>query len=154
MLNQEIEFGTKISGVNYRERLGVYGLILNADENIALVTTGKGYFLPGGGVEGDETHEECLKRECTEELGYNIKLGEYIGKASNYTLSFKTNEYLRAVGHFYRAQLLEPNYLKIEEDHELVWLPLEEAIDKMDMEFQAWAIKETLRVEFYNRTDY
>ena len=111
------------------------------DENIALVRTGKGYFLPGGGIEGNETHAECLKRECTEEIGYNIKLGEYIGKASNYTLSFKTNEYLRVVGDFYRAQLLEANYLKVEEDHELVWLPPEEAIDKMYVEFQAWAIK-------------
>ena len=89
MHNQEIEFGNKISGVNYRERLGVYGLILNADENIELVINGKGQFLPGGGIEGDETHEECLKREYIEELGYNIKLGEYIGKASNYIEKFE-----------------------------------------------------------------
>lgn len=153
MLNQEIEFRNKISGVNYRERLDVYRLILNAHENIDLIKSGKEYFLPGGGSEGHETHEEWLKRECTEELGYNLKLGEYIGKASNYTLSFKTNEYLRAVGYFYMAQFLYHNYIKIEEDDELVWLPLEQAIDKVYMEFQAWVIKETLRVESYIITD-
>ena len=88
MINQKIEFGNKISGVKYRVRQGVYGLILNGDQNIALVKVRDGYFLPGGGIEDNETHEECLKRECEEDLGYNIKLGEYIGKSSNYTVSY------------------------------------------------------------------
>lgn len=42
-----------------------------------------GYFLPGGEIGNNETHEECLKRECSEEIGYNIMFGEYIGKLKN-----------------------------------------------------------------------
>lgn len=44
------------------------------------------YVLPGGGQEGGETLQETLKRECIEELGADIEVGElalvseYIGK--------------------------------------------------------------------------
>lgn len=44
------------------------------------------YVLPGGGQEGGETLQETLTRECIEELGADIEVGElalvseYIGK--------------------------------------------------------------------------
>ena len=31
------------------------------------------YTFPGGGMEGDETEEECVKREVFEEFGINVK---------------------------------------------------------------------------------
>jgi ADP-ribose pyrophosphatase YjhB (NUDIX family) len=34
------------------------------------------YVFPGGGVEGDETHEEALIRECKEELGILVAPGK------------------------------------------------------------------------------
>jgi ADP-ribose pyrophosphatase len=138
---EESEFGNKVDGVQYKEREGVYGIILNSDKEIALVKTNKGYFLPGGGIENIETHEECLQRECSEEIGYNIAIGEYLGKLANYIVSFKNKEYLKVVGYIYIAQLLDANLLKIEKDHELIWLPIEQAIDKMYPEFQSYAIK-------------
>ena len=37
-------------------------------DKIAIIETGDGkYFLPGGGIENTETHEECMKREALEE---------------------------------------------------------------------------------------
>lgn len=141
MFGQGIEFGSKIEGVHYKERIGVYALIPDSDSNIALIKTGRGYFLPGGGIEGNETHEECLKRECSEEMGYNVMIGDYIGQLTNYTVSFKNNEYLKVVGHVYIAKLLDINSLKTEEDHELIWVPIKESVDKMYIEFQSYAIK-------------
>jgi hypothetical protein len=38
--------------------------------------------------------------------------------------------------------LLDANNLKIEEDHELVWFPIKDAAEKMQEEFQSYAIRE------------
>lgn len=145
MFIEEIECGTRIEGINYRERIGAYALILDLENKIALVKRDNNYFLPGGGVENDETYEECLKRECSEELGYDIETVQYIGKLSNYTKSIKHNEYLKLVGHFYIGKLLDRNNLKIEEDHELVWIFIKEAAEIMQEEFQAHAIREYIK---------
>ncbi|MCM0648885.1 NUDIX domain-containing protein [Clostridium swellfunianum] len=110
-----------------------------------MVKRDNNFFLPGGGVENDETYEECLKRECSEELGYDIEIAKYIGKLSNYTKSIKHNEYLKLVGHFYIGKLLDRNNLKIEEDHELVWVPINEAAEIMQEEFQAHAIRKYIK---------
>ncbi|MEG0774081.1 NUDIX domain-containing protein [Clostridium sp.] len=145
MFIQEIECGNKIDGIKYIERIGAYALIVNSDNEIALVRRDNNYFLPGGGVEKDETFEECLKRECSEELGYNLEIVEYVGKLSNYTKSIRHNKYFKLVGHFYIGKLLDINYLKIEEDHELIWVPIKDSAEKMQEEFQAYAIKEYIK---------
>lgn len=145
MFIQHIECGNKIEDIEYRERIGAYALIVNSDNKIALVKRDNNYFLPGGGVENDETYEECLKRECSEEIGFNLELIEYVGKLSHYTKSIKHNKYLKLVGHFYIGKLLDKNELKIEEDHELIWIPIKESSDRMQEEFQAHAIREYIK---------
>lgn len=144
MFIEEKQCGNKIEGIQYRERIGAYALII-LEAKIALVKRDNNYFLPGGGVENDETFEECLKRECSEEIGYNVDIEQYIGKLSHYTKSVKRNEYLKLIGHFYIGKLLASNNLKIEEDHELDWIPIKEAPDKMQEEFQAHAIREYIK---------
>lgn len=145
MFIEEVECGNRIERITYRERIGAYALIVNPDNEIALVRRDNNYFLPGGGVEEDETYEECLKRECSEELGYNIEVAQYVGKLSHYTKAIRREEYLKLVGHVHIANLLNSNCLKIEEDHELVWVPIREAAEKMQEEFQAHAVREYIR---------
>ena len=45
--------------------------------------------LPGGGMEGTETKDECLHRELLEELGWKIEIDQYIGNAMRYFLPKK-----------------------------------------------------------------
>ena len=58
------------------------------------------YFLPGGGMEGTETKDECLHRELLEELGWIIEIEQYIGNAMRYFYAEKEDTYYLNDGFF------------------------------------------------------
>ncbi len=142
--DDEKVFGEKLNGVNYIDRAGVYGIVINDEGKVATIKTPTGYFLPGGGIEDEETHIECLVREFIEETGYEIKIGRYIGKASLYHI-LKTNKYLHGVGYFYFVNFESKTSNKIEEDHQLLWIEPGECIKGLFLEHQAWAVSEALK---------
>ncbi|WP_234969288.1 NUDIX domain-containing protein [Bacillus massilinigeriensis] len=84
-----ITFGKKEEDKEYIWRPAVYGLIFNSQKDkIAIIQTGDGkYFLPGGGIEINEMHEECLRREAIEEMGMEIEIRQFVGRAQRYFYS-------------------------------------------------------------------
>ena len=136
-------FGVKEEDVEYRVRKGVYALIEGDKGHLAIVGRAHKelYELPGGGIEEGESHEEGLKRELIEELGWSIQIESYLGKSIQYTTLSPHGNYYRLEGHFYTAAKLAHVGGKIEEDHIGVWLSVEDAIQKVKYEYQRWAIK-------------
>ena len=96
--------------------------------------------MPGGGIEGNETLQECIEREFVEETGYSIRIREFIGKASKYHYSDTMKCYMHGVGHFYIVTLKDKVKNEIEDDHLLLWLEPKRAIECLFLEHQAWAI--------------
>jgi 8-oxo-dGTP diphosphatase len=138
---------TPEEGKVYKRRVGAYGLIENNQGNLGIIKTSTGYFLPGGGVEEGEAFEESLRREFIEETGYRVDIEEQYATGSYFFYSTTLGYDMESYGHFYRCNILEKISDKIEEDHELVWLPANEAYEKLWLENQQEAVK--LYVERY-----
>ncbi|GAM14959.1 NUDIX domain-containing protein [Mesobacillus selenatarsenatis] len=141
-----ITFGEIELGVSYTLRPGVYGIIFNEQKNlIALIETGDGkYFLPGGGLEGSESHKECLVREGIEEMGSLLEIGEWIGKAQRYFYSEKDSEYYLGEGYFYFAEIAGEAGEPVEADHQLRWVETGAAVKMLFHEHQSWALQKAL----------
>ena len=137
----EAVFGEKLADQTYIDRKGVYAIIMNEKNEVATVKLPHGYFLPGGGLEGEESTEACLRRECLEELGWEIEINEYVCQAANYHFSIYRDKYLYSTGYFYLASKVDEVTEPIEQDHELVWLPLEDCISELFLDHQAYAIE-------------
>ena len=80
------------------------------------------YFLPGGGMEDNETKDECLHRELLEELGWAIEIEQYIGNAMRYFYAEKEDTYYLNDGFFYIANMVNQQTENCEVDHVLRWM--------------------------------
>lgn len=136
-------FGVK-QAVNYIDRAGAY-LIPVRDGKVGVVKTPKGYFLLGGGLDGDESHEECIKRESFEEAGYDVSVRDKICSAEMYC-EHPSIGYFHPMQSYYVGELLEQVSLPVEDDHEFVWVDYNELVDNMYLEMQSWALKQCIGV--------
>lgn len=140
----EKSFGEKKEGIKYTDRIGAYAIIFSNDKKVAAVRTSTGYFLLGGGIEKGETDEECIKRECLEEAGISVDVKDFICKGDKYHWSDTLKYYMHGIGYFYLAHLNGKTSEPIEEDHELVWLDIDKAYEKLFLEHQAWAVSQAV----------
>lgn len=135
------QFGRK-EEVEYYNRPGAY-IVPIKDGKVAVVKIPKGTFLIGGGIESGETEEQCIRRECMEEIGYTIRLVRKIGWAESYTLHSALG-YFHPTQHYYEAELLEKVKEPIEKDHFLCWIPADEIKGKMFSDMQNWAVEQAV----------
>lgn len=142
-------FGTRESGKEYRHREGAYAVAFDGLDRVALVeapaarTKERWLFLPGGGIEPEESREDCVRRECLEETGLAARVGEYLCTGDEYLSPRVTADhcYLHVTGHCYHAVLGEELQEPIETDHVLVWEDAETCAEKMFLRYQAWAVE-------------
>ena len=137
-------FGEKIEGAKYYSRVGSY-LVAVKNNMLATVKTPKGYFLPGGGIENDESHEECIKRECIEEIGCDVFINSYIGSAEIYGIHERLG-YFHPVQYYYSGEIKSKITEPTETNHTFEWISVDDVEDKMFVMSQAWAVKKYLNL--------
>ncbi|EJQ69982.1 MULTISPECIES: NUDIX hydrolase [Bacillus] len=141
----KLTFGYKKPTVQYVLRPSCYAVIFDpTTSNIAIIQNGERYFLPGGGMEGNETKEKCLHRELLEELGWTIEIEQYIGNAARYFYAEKEDTYYLNDGFFYIANIVHKQTETSEEDHILKWMSPSLAIELLIHDHQRWAVEQAL----------
>lgn len=144
------QFGDREEGLDYPDRPAAFALV-EQDGRIACVRVawrrgGPKLDLPGGGLDPGEAPGEAAARECGEEAGLKVTvLGEPFVRVDHYFINDEgcTNN---TRGLFFVARLeAEAPELKVEDDHDLVWLEPLEAIRALDRESHAWAVAVWLR---------
>jgi 8-oxo-dGTP diphosphatase len=143
------QFGEPEPGRDYPDRPAAFAII-EKDGKIALVRVtfesgGGRTDLPGGGLDPGETPEQAAARECGEEAGLVVEIGELVTRADHYFVNEKGDS-RNTRGRFYAARLVgdDPS-LKIEGDHELVWAEPFEALIQLNRDSHAWAVAAWLR---------
>jgi 8-oxo-dGTP diphosphatase len=132
-------FGVRRESGVYVRRPSAYALVRNGAGDWAVVRTPHGCFLPGGGMEADETPQETVTREAREECGFVLKPGATSGRAVQLCYSTQERAYFEKICAFVDAEILS-TVAPIEDDHELLWLTVDQALDVLFHEAHRWAV--------------
>jgi ADP-ribose pyrophosphatase YjhB (NUDIX family) len=142
MENEIPVFGTSEAGVKYHSRPGGYAVLVRDDE-VGVVVTPRGVFLPGGGCESLESSRESAVRETREECGLEITILDEIGTADELVLAAGGCPHYRKHCTFFTA-VVTGESTGSEADHEFRWMPIEAAVPLFTHESQRWAVQKVL----------
>ena len=148
------EFGEGTPGADYVIRPGGYLVVRNSRNKFAVVSTPRGFFLPGGGQEESETAAQAAVREANEECGLIVTLGELLGTADELVFASAEEQYFRKRCVFFSAELVSWTGGG-ESDHDLIWMSADEAATRLTHKSQAWAVKlaQHLSADYADHTD-
>ena len=135
-------FGIK-KNITYTDREGAY-LIPIRNNQIGVIQNPKGYFFLGGGLEKNESHEMCIKRECLKEAGRIVGIEKKICSAEAY-IEHEVIGHFHPMQTYYVGQLLEKVQMPIEKEHMLVWIAYEQLKGDMYLEMQNWALEKSFK---------
>ena len=134
-------FGEKLKNEIYHDREAVYVVLLDTDK-IAVVKTSSGkLFLPGGKIETGESKEDCVVRECIEEMSAKVTVKKYFAIGERYFYHEASGRYSHAIGHFFYSDEYENVCEPTETDEELLWLSYDEAIEGLYHPHHRWAVE-------------
>jgi 8-oxo-dGTP diphosphatase len=134
-------FGNRIEGQAYVRRPSAYALVRNAESQFAVVRTPNGCFLPGGGMEPDETPQQTVVREAMEECGFVLKPGPVMERAIQFVYSTAEKRYFEKICEFMAAELIS-TAAPSELDHEVLWLSEDQARACLSHESHCWVVSQ------------
>lgn len=96
-----------------------------------------------GTKENDESHIECIERECIEEAGFAVAVKGKICSAEAYC-KHEAIGYFHPIQTYYIGKLVSKVSAPVEKDHEFMWIEYDELKGKMYVEMQDWALEQCL----------
>ncbi|MCM3122850.1 NUDIX domain-containing protein [Mesobacillus sp. AQ2] len=139
------------------DRVAIRAIIMKNNRILLVESNWGDYKFPGGGLEENETHEDCLKREVREETGYvNSLVKDKVG----IVIERKMDEYedhtlFQMTSHYYLCELATDEKVtqqlddyEAKMDFTAKWVTLEEAIIQNEslinnLEKNSWLKRET-----------
>ncbi|VMA38695.1 mutT/nudix family protein [Streptococcus pneumoniae] len=139
----QTQLSKKKANTDYIARYGVHAVIPNPEQKqIVLVQEPNGaWFLPCGEIEAGENHQEALKRELIEELGFTAEIGTYYGQADEYFYSRHRDTYYSNPAYLYEATPFKEVQKPLENFNHIAWFPIDEAIKNLKRGSHKWAIE-------------
>ncbi len=138
------QFGDPRPGLRYTPRPAAFG-IAERGGRIAAVNVrpdegGDWIDLPGGAIDPGEDELQALVREFGEETGLVVTPGRQIVRAAQYFEKADGQPVNNQFGVYEVSVTGERPGLKIEDDHELIWIPPAEAVQHLRHDGHAWAV--------------
>jgi 8-oxo-dGTP pyrophosphatase MutT (NUDIX family) len=139
------------------DRVAIRAIIMKNNRILLVESNWGDYKFPGGSLEENETHEDCLKREVREETGYvNSLVKDKVG----IVIERKMDEYedhtlFQMTSHYYLCELATDEKVtqqlddyEAKMDFTAKWVTLEEAIIQNEslinnLEKNSWLKRET-----------
>lgn len=143
------QFGEVLEARDYQDRPAAFGVAELGGE-IAVVRVQKPglepwWDLPGGAIDEGETEAEAVVREFGEETGLKVAADVRFAAADQYFLSTEGAAYNNRAGFWTVSMVAVAGELKIEADHELIWVPPHDALRRLRHDAHAWAVAAWLR---------
>lgn len=121
------------AGQSYRRRPGVYAILLDGDHILAThqAEPVPEFQLPGGGIDRGEQPIPALHREVFEETGWKIAVRRQLGTFRRFTYMPEYDMWAEKLCTVYLARPVLRLGPPSEAGHTAVWLPIEEARDRL-----------------------
>lgn len=142
---KKIVIGMKNNNKHYDFRETCFGIVYK-DNKFYLTEKNGEISLIGGGLEGNETHEDTLKREFLEEAGLEILGTQEFVTIDCYWIT-RNGKHMNSLAHFYIVNVSDAILTPVEKESKLVILDVDDAIKEIVLPYQ----KEGLKL-FINRT--
>lgn len=140
---------------NIYKRTAIRGIVQKEGKYLVIHSKYGDYKFPGGGMEGDETHEETLIRELQEETGYRVLPQSMRGGIKvKERRKGDLEDIVEMDSYYYFCTVDEkPGERNLDEyeeeyDYQVAWLSLKEIIDRNQLvenyENIPWIVRETM----------
>lgn len=135
-----LHFGNKENDTIYCDRPGAYAVFVNDKDEIGVVENNGYYFLPGGGIEKNETESAALIREVREETGIEVEIVRQVGRANEFQISFDKKSKLNQIDYFYKCIIVTEHNDQSDKSHIFKWVNFENAKSKISRQNHTWAL--------------
>jgi 8-oxo-dGTP diphosphatase len=144
-----LQFGRREAGRDYRDRPAAFAVAAR-DGRVALALITRAgespyYDLPGGALEAAETAEQAMVREVGEETGLAVQPLRVLTYADQYLIKTDGEAANNRTTIFEAEVMGEDARLKIEPDHQLVWMAPDAALRSIRHDSHAWGIAAWIR---------